>query len=89
MTDTNRSARRVAVRAIHALKSPPPEGSEHYRSGWDAGLEAAMDAVREAFDQPDGMRQSAPTFVGGVRALHSKYADSEHCEQPAAGWVDA
>ncbi|WP_228988618.1 hypothetical protein [Streptomyces sp. DH8] len=38
---------RAAVRAIHALKSPMPEGSRHYQSGWDDGLEAAMDAVRD------------------------------------------
>lgn len=37
---------RAAVRAIHALKSPTPDGSPHYQSGWDDGLEAAMDAVR-------------------------------------------
>ncbi|MCX5529016.1 hypothetical protein OG785_45175 [Streptomyces sp. NBC_00006] len=37
-----------AIRAIHALKSPTPEGSAHYQSGWDTGLEAAMDAVRGA-----------------------------------------
>ncbi|MEU1450591.1 hypothetical protein, partial [Streptomyces mirabilis] len=30
------------------LKSPPPPGSQHYRSGWDDGLEAAMDAARDA-----------------------------------------
>ncbi|MFZ3592242.1 hypothetical protein [Streptomyces sp. BH104] len=35
------------LRAIHALKSPAPDGSQHYRSGWDDGLEAAIDAVRE------------------------------------------
>jgi hypothetical protein len=39
-------AKRVA-RAIWALKSPPPPGSEHYRSGWDDGLEAAIDAARD------------------------------------------
>lgn len=36
------------ARAIFALKSPLPAGSEHYRSGWDDGLEAAMDAARDA-----------------------------------------
>ncbi|MFF1684657.1 hypothetical protein [Streptomyces sp. NPDC058254] len=36
-----------SIRAIHALKSPVPAGSQHYRSGWDDGLEAAIDAVRE------------------------------------------
>lgn len=35
------------VRAVFALKTPSPDGSEHYRSGWDDGLEAAMDAVRD------------------------------------------
>lgn len=35
------------TRAIFALKSPVPPGSEHYRSGWDDGLEAVMDAARE------------------------------------------
>jgi hypothetical protein len=37
-----------AVRAIHALKSPPPAGSRHYVSGFDDGLEAAIDAVKDA-----------------------------------------
>lgn len=39
---------RGVVRAIHALKTPPPPGSGHYRSGWDDGLEAAIDAARDA-----------------------------------------
>ncbi|MFD5491559.1 hypothetical protein ACFWH4_01120 [Streptomyces sp. NPDC127091] len=39
-------AKRV-TRAIFALKSPAPAGSEHYRSGWDDGLEAAIDAARD------------------------------------------
>lgn len=41
---------RVA-RAIYALKSPAPQGSEHYRSGWDDGLEASIDAARTALDE--------------------------------------
>lgn len=36
------------TRAIYALKTPPPTGSEHYRSGWDTGLEAAADTARDA-----------------------------------------
>lgn len=40
-----------AIRAIHALKSPVPEGSAHYQSGWDTGLEAAMDAVRDVAEE--------------------------------------
>jgi hypothetical protein len=35
------------TRAIYALKSPPPAGSEHYRAGWDDALDAAIDAVRD------------------------------------------
>jgi len=37
-----------AIRAVHKLKSPAPSGSQHYRSGWDDGLEAAIDAIRTA-----------------------------------------
>jgi len=36
------------TRAIYALKTPPPTGSEHYRSGWDTGLEAAADTACDA-----------------------------------------
>jgi len=36
------------TRSIFALKSPSPDGSQHYQSGWDDGLEAAMDAARDA-----------------------------------------
>ncbi|MFE9736189.1 hypothetical protein ACFYO9_37685 [Streptomyces sp. NPDC005863] len=39
------------ARAIYALKSPAPSGSEHYRSGWDNGLEASIDAARTAVDE--------------------------------------
>lgn len=48
---TDRAAEELAkhvARAIWALKSPAPSGSQHYRSGWDDGLEAAMDAARDA-----------------------------------------
>lgn len=51
-------AKHVA-RAIFALKSPTPPGSEHYRSGWDDGLEAAMDAARDAV-----LRLAAVPVVG-------------------------
>jgi hypothetical protein len=39
---------KTVTRAIFALKSPAPPGSEHYRAGWDDGLEAAIDAARDA-----------------------------------------
>ncbi len=42
------------VRAIFGLKSPPPAGSQHYRSGWDDGLEAAIDAAQNAVPDSDG-----------------------------------
>jgi hypothetical protein len=47
-TDRAAEVAKHVTRAIFALKSPVPPGSEHYRSGWDDGLEAAMDAARDA-----------------------------------------
>ncbi|WP_435643830.1 hypothetical protein ACR9VJ_26245 [Streptomyces sp. H49] len=47
----SRAAEEVAkhvTRSIFALKTPSPDGSTHYQSGWDDGLEAAMDAARDA-----------------------------------------
>ncbi|MFI0233120.1 hypothetical protein [Streptomyces sp. NPDC017086] len=45
--DAEEAAKHV-VRSIFALKTPSPDGSKHYQSGWDDGLEAAMDAARDA-----------------------------------------
>lgn len=39
---------RHVVRAIFALKTPSPDGSTHYQSGWDDALEAAMDTAKDA-----------------------------------------
>ena len=52
-------AKHVA-RAIWALKTPPPPGSQHYRSGWDDGLEAAIDAARDALLRRLAGEQPAP-----------------------------
>ncbi|MEU2996887.1 hypothetical protein ABZ684_04820 [Streptomyces sp. NPDC006995] len=52
MTPDVAAVQQAATRAIHALKSPVPDGSQHYRSGWDDGLEAAMDAARDALEGP-------------------------------------
>ncbi|MEU8840004.1 hypothetical protein AB0D97_12855 [Streptomyces roseus] len=38
------------TRAIHALKRPDFAGAQYYRAGWDDGLDAAIDAVRDALD---------------------------------------
>lgn len=51
--------KQALTRAVFALKTPSPPGSEHYRSGWDDGLEAAIEAVAEFFDQ----RPSAVSVV--------------------------
>lgn len=71
---TSRAAEELAkcvTRAIWALKSPPPPGSQHYRSGWDDGLEAAIDAARdevlrrlavEAHGTGTGQQAEAPTY---------------------------
>ncbi|MFD9222050.1 hypothetical protein ACFWDI_19010 [Streptomyces sp. NPDC060064] len=48
--DVAGEVKRRVTRAIHALKSPAPDGSEHYRSGWDDGLEAAIDAARDCLE---------------------------------------
>lgn len=44
---------RRVVRAIHALKTPPPDGSPYYRSGWDDALEAAIDAASGVLTDED------------------------------------
>ncbi len=36
------------ARSLFALKVPSPDGSKHYQSGWDDGVEAAMDTARKA-----------------------------------------
>lgn len=36
------------ARALFALKMLSPDGSKHYQSGWDDGVEAAMDTARKA-----------------------------------------
>ncbi|MER5875512.1 hypothetical protein ABT119_06225 [Streptomyces sp. NPDC001910] len=47
-TDRAAEVAKHVTRAIFALKAPSPDGSKHYQSGWDDGLEAAMDAARDA-----------------------------------------
>ncbi|MET8826051.1 hypothetical protein ABZX40_13345 [Streptomyces sp. NPDC004610] len=41
-------AAKHVVRSVFALKTPSPDGSKHYQAGWDDGLEAAMEAARDA-----------------------------------------
>ncbi|WP_329217312.1 hypothetical protein [Streptomyces microflavus] len=52
MTPDVAAVQQAATRAIHALKSPTPDGSPYYQSGWDDGLEAAIDAARDALEAP-------------------------------------
>ncbi|MFE2973355.1 hypothetical protein [Streptomyces sp. NPDC059258] len=52
MTPDVAAVQQAATRAIHALKSPTPDGSPYYQSGWDDGLEAAIDAARDALEGP-------------------------------------
>ncbi|WP_329308352.1 hypothetical protein [Streptomyces microflavus] len=52
MTPDVAAIQQAAIRAIHALKSPTPDGSRHYQSGWDDGLEAAIDAARDGIEGP-------------------------------------
>jgi hypothetical protein len=88
------------TRAIFALKSPPPPGSQHYRSGWDDGLEAAMDAARDALaavlpasvDRADVLRwaadhlarQADELWVPGTKAHTVMHADAAELRRVAA-----
>lgn len=80
MTDTPitpdvAAVQQAATRAIHALKSPAPDGSRHYQSGWDDGLEAAIDAVR------DGVEGPARTLLAEVDRLRARVAELEEQER--------
>lgn len=45
--------KQAMTRAIFALKSPPPDGSKHYQSGYDDGIEAAIEAISGPFEEPE------------------------------------
>lgn len=80
---------RHVTRAIFALKSPPPAGSEHYRSGWDDGVEAAMDAARDAVLAvvAPGSAPAAPSEAVRKRLRRWAYA-AGHIESELDGAVD-
>lgn len=92
----NDQTRRI-VRAIFGLKSPPPAGSPHYRSGWDDGLEAAIDAVksvapaevarREATAHRSRSDASAPKLVDVLRNAADRI-DAEDVPQTAGDTAD-
>lgn len=71
MTPDVAAVQQAATRAIHALKSPTPDGSRHYQSGWDDGLEAAIDAARDALEGP------ARTLLAEVNRLRALVAELE------------
>lgn len=48
--ELERHMREQAVRDVFALTTQSVEGSEHYRSGWETGLSAAVDRIRETSD---------------------------------------
>lgn len=75
MTDTpmtpERDARQAVTRAIYALRNPPPDGSQHYQSGWDAGLDAAMETARDAIER------HGDTLLAEVDRLRARVAELE------------
>lgn len=95
MTDTTPADRptdqlRAAVRAIHALKSPTPDGSRHYRSGWDDGLEAAMDAVRGMALAVARQLLGTTTTEGEPEIVAYRNTDRPGvllCREHGAGWL--
>ncbi|WP_406190149.1 hypothetical protein OH791_33560 [Streptomyces anulatus] len=81
---------RAAVRAIHALKSPKPDGSRHYRSGWDDGLEAAMDAVRGMALAVARQLLGTTTTEGEPEIVAYRNTDRPGvllCREHGAGWL--
>ncbi|MEU0098240.1 cell division protein ZapB [Streptomyces sp. NPDC006267] len=70
MTPDVAAVQQAAIRAIHALKSPTPDGSRHYQSGWDDGLEAAIDAARDSVEGP------ARTLLAEVDRLRKALSDA-------------
>ncbi|WP_434744641.1 hypothetical protein [Streptomyces sp. A-14] len=71
MTPDVAAVQQAATRAIHALKSPTPDGSPYYQSGWDDGLEAAIDAAR------DGVEGPVRTLLAEVDRLRKSVADAD------------
>lgn len=39
------SSRHYMIQSVWALKSQVPDGSEHFRSGWDVALDAVLDLL--------------------------------------------
>lgn len=60
--------KQILIRAIFALKTPSPDGSPHYQSGWDDGLEAAIDEVSRVFDQVAAVRTGTPMSTEEISA---------------------
>ncbi|WP_371612899.1 hypothetical protein [Streptomyces clavifer] len=85
-TDPLAELRQTAVRAIHALKSPPPPGSQHYQSGWGTGLEAAIEAVQAVFDQAPAT--VARRILGTTEQADTVAAPTDRRERYAAAIRD-
>jgi hypothetical protein len=88
--DGEELAKRIA-RAIWALKSPPPPGSQHYRSGWDDGLEAAIDAARDALEPAAVLPAPADRAAVLLEAADAVYAKGRPTCEPDGDccWYDA
>jgi hypothetical protein len=83
-TDEVAEVAKHVTRAIFALKTPSPDGSKHYQSGWDDGLEAAMDAARDAVLAV----LPAPADRAAIRAEAAELVRAMADEHPSnAAWV--
>ncbi|QJT04387.1 hypothetical protein G9272_32230 [Streptomyces asoensis] len=90
------------TRAIFALKTPSPDGSQHYQSGWDDGLEAAMDAARDAVlavspsavvsaDRATLLREAIAALHQPIEGEGGQYCETctqeERQPQPVGWWM--
>ena len=69
----NDPLKQILTRAVFALKTPSPDGSKHYQSGWDDGLEAAIGAVAEVFDQlPSAVSATTTQALLGAAEIETR-----------------
>lgn len=80
--------KQILTRAIFALKTPSPDGSKHYQSGWDDGLEAAIDAVARVFDQLPPPADRAAVLLWAADQIEEAQHRRDDIVDDALGFLD-